>query len=210
MTRDEAVAIIQEKLSFRTGNASSIIARMQEAQRNREKGRTLPWFLLSEDQTLSGTADVASVSLPSDFLRESEDEVPRYVDSDGDYVRELEKGSFNQLTEVWKDSDQTTPFAYALRKSTIYVFPTPTAAWTLKWSYYAKADVLTSDIENDWLEHAPDIIIADAGLLMAADLHDNEAVQKFTATLIRAEQALMGEIVEREIGGRTLLMGGNR
>jgi len=209
MLRSAAVSKVQQGLSFRRTNETEIIDALQTAQRDLEMGKTLPWFLLSEDQTMSGTASVAYVTPPTGWITLDDDAAVKYYDSSGNYVRRLEKGSFDQLEEVWKGSSITTPYAYALRKSTIHVFPTPTAAFTLKASFYVADTVLSSNVENAWLANAPDLLIAEAGLLMAADLNDEVAGKKFIALQARAASALHAQNIARQMDGRTYRMGGS-
>lgn len=210
MTRDEAVLVIRRGLTYRgSTSADNIIEALKEGQRIREQGKTLPWFLLDEDYEWTGTADSSVVQLPSDFLRVSEDFKLSYYNSDGDFQWELERGDGSQLARVWRDSTKIIPYAYALRHSTIEVFPTPTAAWSLIGDIYRKDTVLTTNIENEWLANAPDVLIAEAGLIVAGDLHDDEAAKKWVGKLARASNALLSQIVDRETAGAVVAMGEN-
>ena len=213
MTRDEMVAEIRKGLSFRASSTNlntRIVECLQRAQRSREKGKTLPKFLIQEDATLTGTANVAAISLPSGFIRIVEDENIWWDgDSDNDR-RELERADYKQLKTIWTGTTLTTPVAYALRKATVHIFPTPTAAHTYTYSYYKAADELDdgSD-ENVWALNAPDLLIAEAGLIVATDLGDVEATTKFAAMQTTAAQDVFYEILLDELADYPLVMGGN-
>ncbi len=212
MTRDEAVALVNEGLSFRRsspGRDAIVVERLQEAQRQREMGEQPPWFLRTEDVPFTATANVPTIALPVGFWQFDEESSLKLYTS-GVFTRNLEFGAFDQLSKVWSGSTETSPFAVALRKDTIYLFPTPTSAVTLFADVYLHDDeLLADDTENLWLANAPDILIADAGLLVAADIDDEVAIKKFTAKLQRAEAKLFAETIEREMNGRIYAMGSN-
>lgn len=209
MTRDEAVAEVLRGLEFRRSDAGVVLT-MQEVQRDLEMGKTLPWFLLEEAMILVGTADDPEVALPADWLRFSEDDPPTAYNADAELIAELEKGEYNQLRNVWTGSTRVRPLAYSIRKSTLWVFPTPSTVWSVRGSYYKKDALLTSNIENEWLEFAPNVIIAKTGLKMAADLQMPKAIAKFQALEMRSQTALLNETIEREMQGQTYAMGSNR
>ena len=76
VTRSEAVRRINDGLGFRPDGHSlepKIILRLQEAQRDLELGKTLPRFLIREDQTVVLLAGAHTALLPSDFIREDDD-----------------------------------------------------------------------------------------------------------------------------------------
>lgn len=212
MTRDDAVALVRRGLDFRRSSISGdddIIEALQEAQRQREMGTTLPWFLKTEQGTFTGTASVNYIALPTGFLRFDEECALAYYNADGAYVRDLELGEYSHLNKLWASSTLTSSYAASLRNTRLYVFPTPNAAFSIKTDYYAAATELTDNVTNEWLTYAPDILICDAGLIMAADLQATAAATKFATKLARAETKLLAETVEREGNGRTYAMGSN-
>lgn len=191
-----------------TAGDALILLAFKRVQDSLERGKTLPRFLLTEDATFTGSANVATAALPSDFIRFAEDQLP-YDNSSG---TELEIGEYAQLRKVWLNntSTVTSPMALARRKSSIVVFPTPSAAWTIKYSYYAKAAVLAnSNDENLWLLNVPYLMIAGAGLLMASDRGDSANVAKFQGLYAAASRELLASIVDDELAGESVLMGQN-
>ena len=213
MTRDEAATLIRSKLSFRASSTNlnlAIVNALQYTQRDLEMGKTLPPFLITESEALTGVANSPTIALPTGFLRLVEDENIWWNGTATAGVRELQRAEYKQLRAVWAGTTETSPRAYALRKNSIYIFPTPDVAHTYVWSYYKKADILDdgSD-ENVWLLNAPDLMIAQAGLLVAADLQDDAAVAKFTALQMSAQKAFFYKIVDDELADYPLIMGGN-
>lgn len=206
MTRDEAVDRIQEGLGFRSDLETELIKKLQEAQRYFEGRPTLPWFLVTEDADLSGTADDPAVSLPSDFIRFTEEGGVRYIDSDGD-PHWLDKASFDHIRTIHRGTTSTTPLSYALRFNSIYVLPTPDESYTIRIDYYAKDTVLDTNIENLWLEHAPEVLIGRAGLLQAKILGDEVAMTDFNESLQVAVDAMLKATFDRQIEDEDIVMG---
>jgi hypothetical protein len=213
MIRSEAVARVRAGLSFRTSSTTlnnEIVEALQKSQRLREMGKTLPWFLKEEDDSLSFTANDPEIPLPTGFLREIADENLWWDGDSDDDRRELQKIDFAQGKRLYVNTTDTNPVAYALRKSSLWLFPTPDFSGTCTWSYYKADSLLTADdSENSWLLYAPDLLIADAGVIVAADLEIESAVSKFQALARREEMALFGDIIERELENYPIIMGGN-
>src|SRR5688572_18012393 len=85
MLRSTAVQRINDGLGFRADGhslESKIILRLQEAQRELEKGKTLPKFLILEDQTLTLLAGDHTIALPSNFIREDDENRIHYTPPD--------------------------------------------------------------------------------------------------------------------------------
>lgn len=208
MLRSAAVTIIRRKLGFRTDLEDEIVSALQQAQRLFEKGRTLPWFLRQEDQTLTITSGSGEISLPTGFIRECEDEGPHYTDTDTNAVTFLEKISLNVGLATFADADDGKPLAYTLRNTTIKVYPDRDTSYTAYWSYFEAADVLTSDIENAWLQYAPDALIGRAGMLIAEDLPNKEAHGAFSQMYSEGWSAAFAETILREESNRKMTVGG--
>lgn len=209
MLRDVANTRIQDGLGFRPDLADKINLRMQEEQRDLERGKTLPHFLLVYDQALALAADGNTVALPTDFLRRS-DELIRYTVTDASpTVRKVPWRSFDEADSQWSDHDPAGPQVAVLRPSSIRFFPTADRAYALTWSYYKKADLLTSNIENLWLANAPELIIGGAGLRMAKDIRNKAAIDLFTAMYQQARQTWFNETVQDEVDDQPLILGQN-
>lgn len=208
MLRDTAIARIQRGLGFRTDLVETIAEAMQEQQRLLEMGKSLPWFLLEEDQTIPVAAGTRSYALPTGWLRQPEDSSIWYTDSDGKEVK-LAKTPYDEGRDYYYGADASQPSAYALRKASIYIFPEPDAAYTLTWDYYKRGTLLSSNIENAWLQYAPELLIGAAGISIATDLRDATAVQTFTALYATAQQNLINEMAAREENSMPRALGRN-
>lgn len=178
MTRDEAVAIIKRGLGFldSTLHDDNIVAALQQAQALREGGRSLPWFLLQEDETFSLVVGQRAYSLPTGFLKEDIDfNVVSVVTSEGSYP--IDPIAYDEAFRLYDLTLEASPEVYSIRNDSFNVFPLPDVAHSIQWSYYKGADLLDTNIENAWLLHAPYVLIADAGLKMAKDLRDLEGAE---------------------------------
>lgn len=202
MNRSAAVARIHRGLGFRNDQEANIIACLQESQRKLEMGRTLPWFLRVEDATLTLTAGNSVVALPTDFLRPIDDEPMRYSVTGDTRLRYIERKELNQALQTFGSTDARGPEVYALRSNSFFFMPLPDVNYTVTYSYFKRADPLTTDIENAWLANAPEVLIGDAGLTLSYDLRDQDAVKIFTTMRDEAGGALFREIVAREEAAR--------
>lgn len=224
MTRDEAVAEIKQGLGFRSDRTTEIVSALQQVQKQREGGKhSLPWFLLAEDQSFAILDGVRNYTLPTGFLGEVEEKDGnlRYVpsgsnqtlflakmDREGAEVHFYGRIIDDPLNPISSSADSPgSPAAYVLQKSSIRIYPEPDANYTLTWSFFKSADLLTTNIENSWLQYAPWCLIGDAGVKMAMNTRDKDALVYFQTVRDRGDQDLMGEIVERELRGRPLAMG---
>lgn len=196
MTRDEAVARVQQDLGFRSDRSTEIISRLQEAQRLHERGLTLPSFLLLEDQTLSLTAGDPVVDLPDDFLRRSPNK-PRFTPTN-EKTTFLTWKNFDVARQTFFDSESEHPQIVTLRKDTLIFYPTSDVDLTIYWDYYKKDDLLTTNIENLWLANAPEILWGWAGIQIAQALRNKAAYDLFTATYKTAVTRWFQETVLEE------------
>lgn len=208
MLRSVAVARIQRGLGFRADQVDNIILQLQESQRFLEKGRSLPRFLKQEDATLVVASGTGQVAFPTGFLREVDGELLRYYDTDDEEYVFLEKLTKDESLSRFVDVDAGPPIAYAVRKAGIDFFPERDASYNLTWTYYKSAEALTSDIENAWLASAPEVLIGHAGMAMAKDLRDMEAVSIFQAMHAEAWKNMFADDILLEEVGDPVYVGG--
>ncbi len=215
MDRSAAVARINEGLGFRSsGNAleSAIVLRLQEAQRNLERGKTLPKFLLQENQTLTLTAGAHTVAKPTGFLRESDENRLHYFVSGSDQPIFLARRFYDDALLAQLNQDDMLPKApsvYVMRQQTLDFITIADTTYTLRWDYYKAADLLTTDIENEWLAHAPEWLIGEAGFRIARSTRNATAVELFNEMRTAARAAIFGEDIAAELASGPLQMGGN-
>lgn len=208
MDRDTAMNEIRRGLGFRSNLTDEIEDALIEAQTGLEMGTTLPWFLIQEDEVLAIVANTPEQDVPEDFIRVVEQEGPHYTDSDGEPVF-LTRKPFGEAKVFYAGSSAAGPEAYSLRRGSIYIWPVPDVNYTLAWSYYAKDDPLTTNIENQWLTHVPYLLIGKAGYQLALDVHNDKAAQKFLQLFKEWERKLYGEVAERESNDAPYVMGRN-
>ena len=220
MTRDEAVAMIKLQLGFRSNQDTNIVTCLQLAQTQLELQPTKPWFLMSEDSYIRTEADEERIPLPDDFLEEVEDAVFKYVPDDSDGLSDevdLFKGEYDQLRKNYKNWVNTTtdlesgaPEAYCLMGSYFRIFPLPDDDYLIRMIYYKKDTVLSSNVENGWLKHAPLLLMGKAGQMIAGGpLRDMDAVKVFQGWESQGALALFGREVSRDMANKRLQMGGS-
>ena len=211
MTRSEAIARVHLHLGFRSNLDTEIIDALQDAQVTLEEDEFLPWFLLVEVASISTVADEERVPTPADFIRESEETALWFYDAAADEDErwnELEKADIDTLRNVYQDKTGE-PEAYALDQRYFRIKPIPDAIYTLKLgSYYAQDTVLSSDVENNWLKHVPDLMIGRAGMKLASASRDQVAYQEFERMASRGMATLIKQNTAREMANRRLVMGG--
>lgn len=210
MFRDVARARIQQTLGFRSDKETEIIAALQDAQVMLERGATLPWFLQSEVASISTEDGEERVPIPTDFLREWEDDPLWYfiagTSGDDDTWTELAKDDLAFLRA--KYPGEGAPVAYALDVKYFRIFPTPDAVYTLKTIYYKKDAVLTTNIENQWLANFPYLVIGEAGQLLAAGLRDADALAIFRQWTSEGRARMLVENEARIHASHGYVMGG--
>jgi len=207
MLRDEAVARMQQDLGFRSDRDTECVLRLIEAQADMERGKTLPRFLLLEAQTLALTAGVSTVSLPSNFLRRS-NQVLRYTPSSTEISQTIPWKEWDAALQAYIDSDASGPKVAVLRSADIYFLPVPDAAYSVSWSYYKKDSTLETNIENLWLANAPYVLIGYAGRRMAQAMRNKDALSLFDDLYKTARATLFQEQIVQE-SEDDLILGAN-
>jgi hypothetical protein len=219
MLRSEAIAIIKRGLGFRPTQDTAIIAALKEAQRTLELGHTLPNFLLAYDAAVAVTNGSPTITLPTGFIRFHDDYQLYYVNSSGARVF-LPRKNYTEAYQAYvasgDENGQVTVTTYTYPqvlvqrgKSSAILIPTPAIGFTAYLTYYKAAALLDTDIENEWLANAPDVLIGMAGMTVAGNVRDKDALAEFTRRANMGGKSLMGDIVEDELAGRPLVMGRN-
>ena len=217
MTRDEAVAIIQQQLGFRTTLSSEIVTNLKLAQTQLEAGPTKPWFLVSEDSYTDTEIGEQRIPFPTDFLEETDDAVFRYVPDEpsvSDPEVDLKKDIYDTLRRNYMDVttgmiEEGPPEAYAALGEYFRIFPIPDAAYRLRMIYYKQDTVLSSNVENGWLKWNPFILIGKAGNMIAGGpLRDATAMQIFSQWEAEGHITLQRQNVAREMANRDMQVGG--
>ena len=213
MTRSEAIAILKGRMAKYTGTDldTSIINEMQLAQIELEGGVFWPWFMLTTEQSFATSAGVPNVAIPSNprFQMEWEEGAMWFYDASNtdEPYQEIGKDDYDDLRCLYPGTGQ--PKGYDIQGEQIWFAPTPDAAYQYRWYYYSRQTVLDSDIENSWLLHAPDWLIAKTGVRIARSyVKDAELVGAFADDEQRAMNRVMtlhtarNEAQKRRIMGR--------
>lgn len=209
MIGNDVVSIIQEKLGFRSDLNTNILAKMNEAMRLLEKGRTLPKFLIEEDVPLTTVANQRYISLPAGFIKVDDDGHPNIEFTDGTGLIYLKQGPWPQLRQIFQSTEAGIPRAFTLRKTQIWFHPVPVDAYDLVWSYYKHDNDITGAAENNWLRELPYLIAGKAGLSMAQNLNSNSDIIRYFEGMAR-EWAIAShyETSENDTAG-PVVMGSN-
>ena len=228
--RSLAVSRIQRRLGFRKDLGSAILDELMTAQEKYERGvpvpivasaymgrflvgggSFLPWFLRTEITTITTTIGEERIDLPSDFLREYEEDALYWFNpaADPSVMQNrwipLFKNDIQYNRERWgnmwalppaspSDSQAANewfewgPKAYSLDGNYFRIFPIPQQVYTLKMIYYARDTPLdpNTDTENKWLKNASGVLMGEAGWQMAATARDDNRMQYFQ--MIRDEE----------------------
>lgn len=208
MTRDEVSALIKIQLGFRTDQTDNIITALKLVQTNLESEATKPWFLLSELTTVTTTASEERVSLPTDFLLEHEENGLTYSpdDTTADKVQ-LVKDDMDILKAYYKRREGE-PEAYCMDGNYFRIFPLPDAVYTLEMFYYKQDEVLSTNIENQWLKYAPYLLAGEAGLIIATALRDANAATTFDRWRKEGRSILYRENESRKHANKSYQIGG--
>ena len=179
MTRAVARQLIMDRLGKRTGLDTQVNSEISLSQSLLEGGEPLPWFLRTNTSSINLSSGSQSYDLPSDFLREDEDNRMRLLLAES--RPHLERNDLEFLESSVDLYGTGQPTHYAISGLKLYVFKTPDATYSTRFYYYKSDTVLVSDIENLWLKYVPDLLIAETGLRMASFLRDANMVQLFTS-----------------------------
>jgi hypothetical protein len=211
MLRDLAVSRIQEGCGFRSDRAETIVSRLQEEQRELERGKTLPGFL-KVDTGLALAIGTNYVTLPTDFLRITGDPIT-FDPENGDDWSSVVWRSYNQISFAPStDLRYGTPSvaAIVIKSGVIYFDVAADRALTMWLTYYAKDTILDANIENLWLEHAPELLIGGAGVRYARDIRNKEAQLLFSEMYKQARLTWFAEAINEDLQeSGDLFMGAN-
>lgn len=170
MDRDTAVTLLKSRLR-RAGDSSiaaDIILEFQATQARLEQGITLPWFLVSDDTSRTATIGNENFAIPTGFLR-------LYEEGGALWYRELSTEKWKRITkEDYVDIHDThgvtlgAPKLYTVEGLNYKLAPIPDKAYMMRTKAYVTDSVLSTNIENNWLKYASDLLLAETGIIMAS------------------------------------------
>lgn len=167
MIRDTLFSLLAQRLGNRTDLITRMATEVQLLQETKLEGHEwLPWFLETDKTTIDTTANDERIALPVDMLGEIEEEALWVVDSTQEQpLVPLRKMDYDDMIRMYPGTGQ--PKAYAVGADYIFLGPVPDAVYTITLRYMAKDATLSTNIENKWLKHASDVVIAELGAIMA-------------------------------------------
>lgn len=207
MIYDEAAYLISSRFSGAPNLDQMIQVEMRLAQTMAELDPIKPWFLVKRvtnfQVTTAGYAD-----MPPDFLQEySEDDCTAVLlkfDSNSDALTPLTKRNFSQIYS----NNTDYPIAYALIGDRMEFRPKPLQTYTGTLIYYAKDKAVQLGEENQWLKHAPGMLIGAAGEGVGQFLGaDKLNLDYFTKMKMDARTLLMNQTIARREANRVILFG---
>lgn len=176
-----------------------------------EGAELLPWFLIGEGAIAVTVPGERRLMLPSDFIREIEDDNLYLVNEDGTYTDIRKVGYDEGRFELGLNPEQGPPTLYSVRGNYILLRPTPDAEYSIRFpSYYARQPlpVDATDDQNAWFRWVPDLLLAKTGVIIAGEyLKDTELVTLFGAQQQRAVKRLENVETAREESNRSRRMG---
>lgn len=209
MTRDDVMTLLRLRLEGRTDLDDRIVAEMKFAQSVvMEANPWLPWFLITEDNTLSTVAGVQSVDLPSDFLAEFEEGTVSLT-IEGKVIPLTKKDMSVALRQF---PGQGTPQVYSVVGESVLFFPCPDAVYPISLVYYGRdVDMTLANVETAWLKHAADVVVALVGQAVATKHIMNQTLAASFSSdiapawtrLLDKHTAYMEENVQRYLGGNS-------
>lgn len=203
MIGSDAVEMIKRRVSRSISGSDElenwIYLELNAAQNRLEGAPELPWFLLTEEAYQAVTQGEERVLLPADFLRET--------DTDNLQIEDTETGAIVDLTKVQYDDarrrygeDLGIPKVYVLSGAYYRLRPIPDKTTYRLWmTYFAKGGEILATTGNVWLDNMPDLLISEAGIVIATALRNDQAVALFTGLRKTEMNRMVVENVAREM-----------
>lgn len=188
MLRDAAVNLLMNRLGQRKQDAlkDQIIGEMVYVQENLLEGNaTQFWFTLSDVVTLNTVANDDKITLPTDFIQEWEDGNLYLQNADGS-ESEVIRADWDLLKAETELTGTGSPRFYDLAGDYMLLKKTPDAVYSIELRYHQRQTTLAgifgdaANIENNWLKHASDWLIAEVGIIIAGQyLQSDKIVSMF-------------------------------
>ena len=218
LTRDQIISTVLTRAGNRSNDAVLTAAAKTEivlVQSELESEPFLPWFIISTEQTFTITSGDPNITLPSDFLREYEDEDMWYYNaSSSPTKKKLEKMDIDDMTQWLRSTEANEPRAYAIVGGQMILGPVPNdaaALGSIKTRYYQRANVLSDLVStNAWTLNADWLLVNRLGELMATQyIRDKVLGDAFAERAKMAYAKIIAAHVAREQANRRAQMGGN-
>ena len=203
MIGSEALSTLKYRLSRMTAGSADldtwIYAELNLAQNRLQAAPELPWFLLTEEAYQEVQYGEERVMLPEDFLRETETDNLQIEDTETANIVDITKTQYDDARRRYGE-DLGMPQVYVLSGNYYRLRPIPDKTTYRLWmTYFAKAETVTSAVESSWLKYMPDLLMAEAGIIIAAGLRNEQALALFSGIRKTELNRLVVENVAREM-----------
>jgi hypothetical protein len=218
MTPDDMVTMIKGRLANSNDSTldAIIITVANVVQERLEQSAQLPWFLFTDTHVTGNhpvtVADLGQVALPSDFIREDEEQeysLFYFQDPLQPAYKPLIRDTFSVLNSDSELLGTGIPTKYDIMGLNIYLRKIPDAVYRLRLLYFASDDdIEAGSTVNLWMKYASDWIMAETGLIMATDyvMMDAQA-QHFREEAQRAQRRIKIDTIARNEAGVMRQMG---
>ena len=213
MTRDEAVALMKQRMGNNNDTSldALIVTEMQFVQSTLlEQAPELPWFLYGSQDVVESTEEITA---PTGYLREFAG-TPLQVYNGNKFVK-FSKGDQVSLDAYDFNTTYAYPVAYANEELNVNEVNLRVFGWdgssnyTVRWNGYYADTALSTNVENKWLKFAPDLLIAETGVIISSQYNSFMqfaqifADQKNKALArLQARNAVWEEdVIDRRMGG---------
>lgn len=216
MTGAEALNMVMARLAGRINTTlrANLLLEMNRLQaQDLEQGDLLPWFLIKVKSDLALTPGDRALAVPTDFLRELEEDVLIEIQDSTGVWNSMTKRTYEDNLVQYDDADTSElPRYYSLVGAQLLTFPIPTVASAVRLRYFAAqpavADTGTTPT-NQWLLQASDLLIAET-CVIAASLYvreDADKVMMFQAFAAKARKRINDSNVARAEANLNRTMG---
>lgn len=190
MIGSEAVTLMKRRMarfSSSTTMDDDVLIELKQAQTRLELSPELPWFILSERSFIDTVANEPRIIVPDDMIREYEEGALWVLDEEG-AEHEIKKRLWDDIKSDPRFDTPARPSRYALVGEYFRLRPVPNAIYTVRMIFFQQQPIITLGEENNWLKWVPDLVIAEAGVIMASSyIKNDEAAKMFSEMLAKEE-----------------------
>lgn len=207
MKYELASYIISQRYSGAPNLDIMIRAEMEIAQTHAELDPIKPWFLVKQVDNFQVTTSGYAL-VPPDFLQEwSEDDAMSVWLKMAEGSDTLTPISKRNLSQIYSN-DSNYPIAYAVVGDRMEFRPKPTRTLTGRFIYYAKDAPVQENAENQWLKHAPGMLVGPAGAAIGQFLGEEaQKIKWFNDLYAQTRGLLQNQTVARREANRVVLFG---
>lgn len=190
MIGSAAVTLMKRRMarfSSSTTMDDDVLIELQQAQTRLELSPVLPWFLLSERSFIDTEVNEPRIIVPDDMIREYEEGALWVLDAEG-VEHELKKRIWDDIKSDPRFDTPARPSRYALVGEYFRLRPVPNAIYRVRMIFFQQQPIITIGDENKWLKWAPDLVIAEAGVIVASSYIKNKEAEKMFSDMVAKEE----------------------